>query len=59
MASNWGEKGWSIGEFGTGNENITLTLDSQSLTSSLNSVSITAEVNDGWSIYLGINWLGN
>jgi hypothetical protein len=49
--STWGEKGWSIGEFGTGAENITLTLEGQSLSSSLNSVLITAEVNNGWGAY--------
>jgi len=47
-ASNWGEKGWSIGDFGTGIENAFVVITSQSLTSSLNSVSVTAEVNDGW-----------
>jgi hypothetical protein len=51
MATAWGSKGWSIGEFGTGDENILVILDGQSLTSSLNSVSIIAEVNDGWGAY--------
>jgi len=51
MATTWGLKGWSIGEFGTGNENILVIPDGQSLTSSLNSVSVTAEVNDGWGAY--------
>jgi hypothetical protein len=51
MATAWGSKGWSIGEFGTGDENILVILDGQSLTSSLNSVSVIAEVNNGWGAY--------
>jgi len=51
MATAWGSKGWSIGEFGTGNENVLEIPTGQSLTSSLNSVSVIAEVNDGWGAY--------
>jgi len=51
MATAWGSKGWSIGEFGTGNENVLEIPTGQSLTSSLNSVSIIAEVNNGWGAY--------
>ena len=52
MATAWGSKGWSIGEFGTGNENVLEIPTGQSLTSSLNSVSVIAEVNNGNSIKL-------
>jgi hypothetical protein len=51
MATAWGSKGWSIGEFGTGNENVLEIPTGQSLTSSLNSVSVIAEVNNGWGAY--------
>jgi hypothetical protein len=51
MATTWGLKGWSIGEFGTGNENVLEIPTGQSLTSSLNSVSVIAEVNNGWGAY--------
>ena len=51
MATTWGEKSWSIGEFGTGAENVLEIPTGQSLTSSLNSVSVIAEVNNGWGAY--------
>ena len=51
MATAWGSKGWSIGEFGTGDENILVFPTGQSLASSLNSVLVIAEVNDGWGAY--------
>jgi hypothetical protein len=51
MATAWGSKSWSIGEFGTGDENILVFPTGQSLTSSLNSVLVVAEVNNGWGAY--------
>jgi hypothetical protein len=50
MANSWGELSWSAGLFGEQN-NSSVQLDSQSLTSSLNSVLVTAEVNEGWGAY--------
>ena len=43
----WGAKSWNDGEWGELND-ITLTLTGQSLTSSIGSVTVSAEINTGW-----------
>ena len=47
LATGWGAKAWNDGEWGELND-ITLTLTGQSLTSSIGSVTVSAEINTGW-----------
>jgi hypothetical protein len=52
MANGWGELEWGTGEWSL-QSNSSALLTSQSLSTSLNSVSVTTEVNDGWGRF---NW---
>ena len=62
MATAWGSKGWSIGEFGTGDENIVVFPTGQSLTSSLNSVTSFTDVTvnlTGNTLTMSLNSINN
>jgi len=49
MADNpWGYSTYGSGEFGTGLQNAVGSVTGQSLTTALNSVTVTAEINSGW-----------
>jgi hypothetical protein len=49
MANNpWGYSTYGSGEFGTGLQNAVGSVTGQSLTTALNSVTVTAEINRGW-----------
>jgi len=48
MSLPWGSNAYGIGEYGTGLENITLTLDGIAISASLGDETTAGEINSGW-----------
>jgi hypothetical protein len=48
MANPWGSAQYGIGEFGTGLQNVTLTLDSLPMSATAGNLGTDGEVNTGW-----------
>jgi hypothetical protein len=48
MANPWGYLTWSLGEFGTGLQNVNVIPTSNLLQSNISSVSVNGEINSGW-----------